>query len=79
MLGRTLRHLLPYLKESWKDLMKTAGLNVNTFHGTPTRYIHGTPVHRPGYHHRRILFWIRYGEERGLRALLQHTSPAATT
>lgn len=43
------------------------------YHGD-TRYRHGTPVHRPGFHHRRILFWLKYGEERGVEALVQLTT-----
>ena len=38
-----------------------------------TRYIHGTPVHRPGYHHHRILEYLRVGEQRGVDTLLRLT------
>jgi len=40
------------------------------FQGT-TRYIHGVPVHRAGFHHEQIRHLLDTGERRGLPALLR--------
>lgn len=47
-------------------------LRVLLFH-PGTRYRHGQPVREPGYHRQRILFWMHYGEQRGLHALINQT------
>jgi hypothetical protein len=38
--------------------------------GAATRYVHGNPPHKPGFHLQHILRWVQYGELYGVRALV---------
>jgi hypothetical protein len=38
-----------------------------------TRYVHGDPLHQPGYHFQKFLRWLQFGEQHGLQELLSQT------
>jgi hypothetical protein len=43
------------------------------FSPATTRYTHGDPPHRLGFHLQRIMRWVSYGEQHGVRKLVEQT------